>query len=89
MIQDLKTPPQWVVSVEDKTRYDENFAKLDQDNDGFVTGLDVKDTLLNSGLPQNVLAHIWYYPNWRDMFRILLSFFISKGICATLREMEN
>lgn len=37
---------------------------MDKDNDGFVSGLDVKDTLLESGLPQPVLAHIW---NLSDM----------------------
>ena len=45
--------------MEDKTKYDEDFAKLDKDKDGFVNGFDVKDTLMQSGLAQNVHAHIW------------------------------
>ncbi|KAI2797941.1 Calcium ion binding [Blomia tropicalis] len=53
------TVSQWIVSLEDKTKYDEDFAKLDKDKDGFVNGFDVKDTLMQSGLAQNVLAHIW------------------------------
>lgn len=48
------------MSAEDKAKYDTMFAMLDNNNVGYVTGLDVKDTLLRSGLPQNVLAHIWY-----------------------------
>lgn len=28
--------------------------------DGFVSGLEIKDVFLQSGLPQAVLAHIWY-----------------------------
>lgn len=35
------------------------FHTLDTDKDGFVTGADIKDTFLKSGLSQPVLAHIW------------------------------
>lgn len=50
---------QWVVNAMDKAKYDAIFKTVDQDLDGFVTGADVKDILLQSGLPQAVLAHIW------------------------------
>ncbi|GIY32500.1 epidermal growth factor receptor substrate 15-like 1 [Caerostris extrusa] len=49
----------WIVNAVDKAKFDEMFHTLDTDKDGFVTGLDVKDTFLKSGLPQAVLAHIW------------------------------
>ncbi|GBL76299.1 Epidermal growth factor receptor substrate 15-like 1 [Araneus ventricosus] len=49
----------WIVNAVDKAKFDELFHTLDTDKDGFVTGLDVKDTFLKSGLPQAVLAHIW------------------------------
>ena len=49
----------WVVTASDKAKYDALFQTLDKDFDGFVTGLDVKSTLVQSGLPQNILAHIW------------------------------
>ncbi|GFY54699.1 epidermal growth factor receptor substrate 15-like 1 [Trichonephila inaurata madagascariensis] len=49
----------WIVNAVDKAKFDEMFHTLDTDKDGFVTGLDVKDTFLKSGLPQTVLAHIW------------------------------
>ncbi|XP_022241333.1 epidermal growth factor receptor substrate 15-like 1 isoform X3 [Limulus polyphemus] len=49
----------WVVTATDKAKYDEIFHKLDQDQDGFVTGPDVKDTFIQSGLFQNTLAYIW------------------------------
>ena len=49
----------WVVSANDKLIYDQTFEKADQDLDGFVNGLEVKDIFLQSGLPQNVLAHVW------------------------------
>ena len=43
----------------DKAKYDDMFHTLDTDKDGFVTGADIKDTLLKSGLPPATLAHIW------------------------------
>jgi len=49
----------WVVSAADKALFDQTFKKADQDLDGFVNGLEIKDIFLQSGLPQNVLAHIW------------------------------
>lgn len=49
----------WVVTAADKAKYDLLFQTLDKDFDGFVTGADVKNTLVQSGLPQNILAHIW------------------------------
>ena len=49
----------WVVSPNDKLIYDQHFEIADQDLDGFVNGLEVKDIFLQSGLPQNMLAHIW------------------------------
>lgn len=49
----------WVVGASDKAKYDEMFHALDKDCDGFVTGPDIKDTLLQTGVSQPVLAHIW------------------------------
>lgn len=53
------TTPAWVVSADDKQRYDVMFTTADLDRDGFVSGLEIKDVFLKSGVPQNVLAHIW------------------------------
>ncbi|XP_054161336.1 epidermal growth factor receptor substrate 15-like 1 [Oppia nitens] len=49
----------WVVNATDKAKYDELFQTLDTDLDGYVGGGDVKGTLVQSGLPTNILAHIW------------------------------
>jgi epidermal growth factor receptor substrate 15 len=51
-----KDNDEWAIDI---TKYEDHFCKLDTNNDGFVSGLDVKDLLLSSGLPQDVLAHIW------------------------------
>ncbi|KAJ7308261.1 hypothetical protein JRQ81_008788 [Phrynocephalus forsythii] len=56
----------WVVPLSDKVRYDEIFLKTDLDLDGFVSGLEVKDIFMHSGLSQNVLAHIWALADTRQ-----------------------
>ncbi|KAI5609860.1 epidermal growth factor receptor substrate 15-like 1 isoform X6 [Silurus asotus] len=48
----------WVVPAADRGRYDDIFLKTDADLDGFVSGHEVKDIFMQSGLPQNILAHI-------------------------------
>ncbi|XP_062855075.1 epidermal growth factor receptor substrate 15 isoform X2 [Trichomycterus rosablanca] len=53
------TQPQWVVSPADKAKYDELFAKRDGDIDGLVSGPEVRDIFLKSGLPSATLARIW------------------------------
>ncbi|XP_043678663.1 epidermal growth factor receptor substrate 15-like 1 isoform X1 [Vespula pensylvanica] len=49
----------WVVSAEDQIAADKLFLQADMDMDGFVSGLEIKDVFLQSGLPQSVLARIW------------------------------
>ncbi|XP_072275728.1 epidermal growth factor receptor substrate 15 isoform X2 [Pyxicephalus adspersus] len=50
---------QWVVSHVEKTKYDDIFVKLDKDQDGLVSGLEVREIFLKTGLPSGLLAHIW------------------------------
>ncbi|XP_012262607.1 epidermal growth factor receptor substrate 15-like 1 isoform X2 [Athalia rosae] len=51
--------PHWVVSAEDQAAADKLFAQADMDMDGFVSGSEIKDVFLQSGLQQPVLAHVW------------------------------
>eukprot|EP00064_Thunnus_orientalis_P014471 superscaffoldBa00002512_g14516 len=52
-------PEKWVVSPADKTKYDELFNKTDGDMDGLVSGPEVRDIFLKTGLPSATLARIW------------------------------
>lgn len=52
--------PAWVVTPDEKIKYDALFAKTDADRDGFVSGHEIKDVFLQSGVSQKVLAHIWW-----------------------------
>ncbi|XP_045904780.1 epidermal growth factor receptor substrate 15-like 1 isoform X4 [Micropterus dolomieu] len=49
----------WVVSPADKAKYDELFNKTDSDMDGLVSGPEVRDIFLKTGLPSGTLARIW------------------------------
>ncbi|GLD62271.1 epidermal growth factor receptor substrate 15, partial [Lates japonicus] len=49
----------WVVSPADKAKYDELFNKTDSDLDGLVSGPEVRDIFLKTGLPSATLARIW------------------------------
>ncbi|KAG8555152.1 hypothetical protein GDO81_017597 [Engystomops pustulosus] len=57
---------QWVVSHAEKAKYDEIFVKLDSDQDGLVSGLEVKEIFLKTGLPPALLAHIWSLCDTKD-----------------------
>ncbi|CAL8253775.1 unnamed protein product [Merluccius merluccius] len=52
-------PAPWVVSPSDKAKYDELFSKTDGDMDGLVSGPEVRDIFLKTGLPSATLARIW------------------------------
>lgn len=49
----------WVLTTVEKLKYQELFEKSDMDKDGLVSGGEIKDVFLKSGLPNNMLAHIW------------------------------
>uniref|UniRef100_A0A7N8YNQ6 Epidermal growth factor receptor pathway substrate 15 n=1 Tax=Mastacembelus armatus TaxID=205130 RepID=A0A7N8YNQ6_9TELE len=52
-------PVAWVVSPADKAKYDELFKMTDGDMDGLVSGPEVRDIFLKTGLPSATLARIW------------------------------
>ncbi|CAF0943421.1 unnamed protein product [Rotaria sordida] len=54
-----RTDDNWIVSAEEKQKFDILFQQLDLDKDGFIAGGDVFQTFLASGLPNFVLSHIW------------------------------
>ncbi|XP_041476272.1 epidermal growth factor receptor substrate 15-like 1 isoform X1 [Lytechinus variegatus] len=49
----------WVVSTEEKANCDILFKQLDTEVKGYLTGDQVKQSLLETGLPHQTLAHIW------------------------------
>ncbi|XP_025423267.1 epidermal growth factor receptor substrate 15-like 1 isoform X2 [Sipha flava] len=55
----VPSPATWVVTAEEKNRYDSMFLESDVDMDGFVSGPEIKDRFLKTGIHQSILAHIW------------------------------
>eukprot|EP01137_Pigoraptor_chileana_P037475 Opistho-2@34597 len=49
----------WIVSHAERLKYNQMFNQLDQRRAGLLTGLQAKAVLVNSGLPQGLLAQIW------------------------------
>ncbi|XP_039953411.1 epidermal growth factor receptor substrate 15-like 1 isoform X3 [Bactrocera tryoni] len=49
----------WVVSPAELKRFEITFRDSDRDKDGLVSGLEVKNVFIQSGVQQNCLAHIW------------------------------
>jgi epidermal growth factor receptor substrate 15 len=49
----------WVVNAGERLRFQALFRQTDTDRDGFVSGVEIKNVFLQTGLPQNILAHIW------------------------------
>lgn len=49
----------WSVPVASRTKYAELFRANDTTRSGFLTGAQARTILINSGLPQGVLAQIW------------------------------
>lgn len=58
-LQSVQPTVSWVVTSDEKAKSDALFIKSDVDKDGFVSGQEIKDVFLQSGVPQAVLAHIW------------------------------
>ncbi|XP_073909848.1 epidermal growth factor receptor substrate 15-like 1 isoform X9 [Castor canadensis] len=89
-IKPTQPPATWVVPVADKMRFDEIFLKTDLDLDGYVSGQEVKEIFMHSGLSQSLLAHIWALADTRqtgklskDQFALAMHFIqqkVSKGI---------
>ncbi|XP_053083542.1 epidermal growth factor receptor substrate 15-like 1 isoform X2 [Pangasianodon hypophthalmus] len=66
----LPVSANWVVPQDDREQYEEIFELADSDFDGMVGGGEVKDIFINSGLPQNVLAHIWSLADTRSVGKL-------------------
>lgn len=55
-------PPltEWAVPQQSKLKYTQLFNSQDRTRTGFLTGAQVKNILIGTGLSQPVLAQIWY-----------------------------
>ncbi|KAI9658061.1 MAG: hypothetical protein M1821_002721 [Bathelium mastoideum] len=49
----------WLISPEEKSKYDSFFAKLDSERKGYITGEQAVRFFSDSALPEEILASIW------------------------------
>ncbi|XP_065324265.1 intersectin-1-like isoform X2 [Gordionus sp. m RMFG-2023] len=49
----------WAIPIQSRLRYNQVFITLDKENTRYITGVQAKDILLQSQLPQSILAQIW------------------------------
>uniref|UniRef100_A0A8C3TI76 EH domain-containing protein n=1 Tax=Chelydra serpentina TaxID=8475 RepID=A0A8C3TI76_CHESE len=50
----------WAITVEERAKHDQQFHSL-KPTSGFITGDQARNFFFQSGLPQPVLAQIWYW----------------------------
>ena len=47
------------ITAAERAQYEAQFLAADTDRDGYVSGLEIRHVLLDTGLPQPKLAQIW------------------------------
>ena len=58
-MQPPQPPVDWAVPMPTRQKYQVQFANTDRNRTGFLAGAQARNLLLQSGLPQNILAQIW------------------------------
>ena len=53
------TGTDWAINPQDKVQFDNIYASVDKDNQGFITGEQAVGFFSNSRLPEDILAQIW------------------------------
>jgi epidermal growth factor receptor substrate 15 len=72
---DSASADDWVVIPSELKRYEGIFLSSDKDQDGLVSGPEIKDIFLKSGLPQATLAHIWALSDSKQIGKLMLEEF--------------
>uniref|UniRef100_A0A3B3S1A6 Epidermal growth factor receptor pathway substrate 15 n=1 Tax=Paramormyrops kingsleyae TaxID=1676925 RepID=A0A3B3S1A6_9TELE len=70
LVPPSKRKKPWVVTPTEKAKYDEMFTKTDADMDGLVSGPEVRDIFLKTGLPSTTLARIWQLCDMNNMGKL-------------------
>merc|ERR1712241_968432 len=69
----------WAVPQMTRTKYLATFQQTDRAHTGFIAGVQARNILLQSGLPQNVLAQIWSLSDCDNDGRLSCEEFLLSG----------
>lgn len=80
---------QWFISPEDRLKFSNLFTQADADNDGFVSGVEIKDIFLQSGVPQTMLAHIWNLCDFHQQGKLTKEQFLIAMFLIQRKVVQN
>jgi hypothetical protein len=80
---------EWAVPQMMRTKYLATFQQTDRGRTGFIAGVQARNILLQSGLPQNILAQIWSLSDYDNDGRLSSEEFILAGhLCEMAQKGE-
>ena len=80
---------EWAIPQMTRTKYMATFSQTDRGRTGFLAGVQARNILLQSGLPQNVLAQIWALSDIDNDGRLSTEEFILAGhLCEMASKGE-
>merc|ERR1719323_1479884 len=80
---------EWAIPQMTRTKYLATFQQTDRARTGFLAGVQARNILLQSGLPQNILAQIWGLSDVDNDGRLSCEEFILAGhLCEMASKGE-
>lgn len=80
---------QWCMTHEDRIKFAALFTQTDKDNDGFVSGAEIKDIFIQSGVPQPMLAHIWNLCDFNQQGKLTKEQFVIAMFLIQKKVVQN
>ncbi|KAJ1966797.1 actin organization and endocytosis protein [Dispira parvispora] len=56
----------WVITTQERQRYNATFRQWDKSGSGYISGQDAKDVFSQSGLPQRDLMRVWQLADYQN-----------------------
>ncbi|XP_065185701.1 epidermal growth factor receptor substrate 15-like 1 isoform X1 [Sycon ciliatum] len=81
--------PTWIVSGEEQKLFEGMFRQADKEGKNFVSGDDVRSLFVSTGLPGNLLAHIWGLCDMTNCGRLTLEQFMLAMYLAKQKKISN
>jgi len=80
---------EWAVPNASRLKYTQMFNTHDRMKTGFLTGVQARNILLETGLPQNILAQVWALSDLDSDGRLSTEeFVLSLHLCDVARQVN-